>query len=178
MFTFDRRKYKDLVLYAAHMSHERRDKYFGAVKLNKILFFSDFIAYRRLGRPITGANYMKLSEGPAPREMLRVRAEMEAEGEIRLEPRQVFNYLQVTVVPQVPVIREHLSLSEEELAIVDEVLDQLAPLSAAGVSELSHREIGWKAARSKEIIPYETAWLNSGPVPLEAELTDQLPLKG
>ena len=32
------------------------DERFGAVKLNKILYFADFEAYRRLGEPITGGD--------------------------------------------------------------------------------------------------------------------------
>lgn len=65
-FKFDESKFKELVLYIA--TNTSRDPTVGAVELNKILYYSDFIAYKRLGRPITGAAYQKLSEGPAPRQ--------------------------------------------------------------------------------------------------------------
>ena len=44
---FNEGKFRELILYVARRSED--DKYFGAVKLNKILYFSDFNAYRELG---------------------------------------------------------------------------------------------------------------------------------
>src|ERR1035437_1475045 len=58
-------KLRELVLYIATASEG--DEPFGKVKLNKILFFADFEAYRRFVRSITGHEYQKLAQGPAPR---------------------------------------------------------------------------------------------------------------
>ena len=41
------------------------DPRFGAVKLNKLLFYCDFSAYAKLGKSITGQEYLALPEGPA-----------------------------------------------------------------------------------------------------------------
>lgn len=170
-FTLNRRKFKDAILYIASESHARGDKYFGAVKLNKILYFTDFIAYKRLGQPITGASYMKLREGPSPRPMVPIRNEMAAEHEIEVLPRQVLNYIQYTIVPRVPVNRERLSLSPDELSIIDEVVEEFSGLTAKDVSDLSHQEPGWLAAAYGETIPYETAWVLAGPLPQDAEVS-------
>lgn len=43
----DDRKMKELILYLASRSEE--DPRFSATKLNKLLFYCDFTAYRRLG---------------------------------------------------------------------------------------------------------------------------------
>lgn len=51
--TFDPAKFKALMLYAAEKS--RGDPRFGAIKLNKILFFSDFLSYGLTGRAVTAA---------------------------------------------------------------------------------------------------------------------------
>jgi hypothetical protein len=48
------------------------DEPFGAVKLNKLLFYADFFAYVKFGECITGQEYQKLAQGPAPRRMLPV----------------------------------------------------------------------------------------------------------
>lgn len=37
------------------------------------------------------------------------------------------------------------------------------------MADFSHRESGWAVARDREDIPYETAWLSSGPISREAE---------
>lgn len=62
---------KELIVYIANKLalHPK----FGATKLNKILFYSDFIAYAKLGKSITGEKYQKLPLGPAPKYLLPVR---------------------------------------------------------------------------------------------------------
>ncbi len=171
-FKFSELKFREAIIYAAERAEAEGDKWFGAIKLNKILYYSDFIAYRRLGSPITGATYQKLSEGPAPREMLPVRERMVRDEDVRVETRQVFNFSQQRIVPlRAP---ELSALSEDERAILDEVIETLWDKSAAEASEMSHRDIGWIAAASGEEIPYETAWLDPIPHSAEQELSAQL----
>ena len=162
---FDPKKFSESILYIARKSEE--DPRFGAVKLNKILYFSDFNAFRLLGSPITGAQYQKLSEGPAPREMLGVRRTLIDAGRIRIEFRPYFNGVQQRVEaidePDVSVF------AEGEVRIMDEAIDALWNMSARQASDLSHTEIGWQVAGQGETIPYETTWLSSDPIPQEAE---------
>ena len=58
-------KLQELILYIARRSED--DRHFGANKLNKLLFYSDFLAYAKTGRSFTGAPYERLEHGPAPR---------------------------------------------------------------------------------------------------------------
>ena len=162
---FDQRKFSELVIYIASKSES--DPRFGAVKLNKILYYADFNAYRILGHSITGAEYRKLNEGPAPREMLCIRKTMLDAQSIKVEFRQYFNGVQQRVV----ALREpDISIfSTDEIGIVDETISVLWNMSARQASDLSHTEIGWKVARPGETIPYQTAWLSSDPIPQEAE---------
>ena len=53
---FDREKFKQLVHYV--IWNGKRD-WFGATKLNKVLWFADARAYVLTGRPITGATYIR-----------------------------------------------------------------------------------------------------------------------
>jgi len=55
-----------------------------ATKLNKILYFSDFAHVRRTGDPITGFDYQKLRQGPAPRAFLPVRDRLIADGTLSM----------------------------------------------------------------------------------------------
>ena len=165
MDAFNETKFRELVLYISGKSGN--DPRFGAVKLNKILYFSDFEAYRRLGQSITGATYRKLSEGPAPREMLPQRDVMLDSGDIAIEHRPYFAGVQQRVVPQ----REARTdlFATEELAIIDETIDAMWHMTAREASDFSHRELGWLAVTPGEPIPYDTAWLSSEPVPQEVE---------
>lgn len=162
---FDQEKFSELLLYIAQKSAD--DPRFGAVKLNKILFFSDFIAYRRLGKPITGATYQRLNEGPAPRQMMPTRRIMVSMRELDIELRPYFNGLQQRIVALRPA--KLGVFSADELEIVDEVIAELWDMTARDVSDYSHRELGWILAKPGDVIPYETAWLSSDPLPQEAE---------
>lgn len=52
---------------------------------------------------------------------------------------------------------------------MDAVIDALAEAGTDVVSELTHKMVGWKAARSGETIPYETVFLSDEPLS-EADL--------
>ena len=41
----------------------------GKTKLAKVLFFADLDAYRRTGKPITEATYVKRQHGPMPEQL-------------------------------------------------------------------------------------------------------------
>lgn len=165
MISWDETKFRELVLYIAEKS--RSDPRFGAVKLNKILFYGDFTAYLELGQPITGAAYRKLSEGPAPVEMLTQRGILLDSGAAKVEFRRYFSGVQQRIVPLRPAQRE--VFMPRELEIVDQVIEGMWHMTAREASDFSHQELGWQAAQSGEEIPYPTAWLSPGPVSQEAE---------
>jgi uncharacterized phage-associated protein len=157
---FNKAKFKELLLCIASKSES--DERFGSIKLNKILYYSDFFAYRLLGHSITGADYMNLSEGPAPKQLLTARAELKSEGLLDLEYRPYFNGIQ-----QRPVAKRGCNeqlFETNELSIVNQVIRGLWPFNGKEVSDISHREYGWKLTNESEIIPYRTAWLSSEPL--------------
>src|SRR5262245_25543654 len=84
---FEKEKFRELILYIA--SQCEKDKSWNATKLNKILFYSDFIAFRTMGGAITGAEYFALEKGPAPKPLMPVREEMIEAGDLAIEKRTV-----------------------------------------------------------------------------------------
>ena len=165
---FDRRKFRELVLYIARESED--DHGFGATKLNRILYFSDFKAFAILGCAITGATYRRLERGPAPLEMLDVLREMESEGEIQRIERRDLNLLQKRVIPlRSP---EVAAFSDQELEIVDRVIGELRVHAASQTRLLSHLDVGWRVAYLEEVIPYHSAYF-SDQRPTHRELADR-----
>jgi hypothetical protein len=155
---FDAAKFKELMLYAAEKSTS--DDRFGATKLNKILFFSDFLSYGLTGSPITGATYQKLENGPAPIQLKPMAREIENEGAGVFIKRAAFNYTQTVLVPKRQANRR--LFSAEEIALVDEVIRDLAPRNARETSDLSHaRSVAWRLAEIGEEIPYEAVFLSA-----------------
>ncbi len=168
MAGFDGRKFKELILYFSKKC--KSTPYFGSVKLNKLLYFSDFVAYGRLGKPVTGATYIHLPKGPGPSQMLPVRNEMEKHGDLRIEPVQTPQGSQQRTIAQ----REpDMSLfSAEEIAICDEVFRLIEDKSALEASDVSHKWAGWRLTAMKEAIPYYTMFVRYlEPITLADQLT-------
>lgn len=162
----DERKLQELILYVAAKC--QRDPLFGAVKLNKILFLSDFLAYARLGAPITGVEYMKLPLGPAPKYLAPIREEMVRRGDIALEKRDVFSFPENPQVRIVPQRRANLSLfTAEEIAFVDSVLEACLGLTGHDLSETTHELPAWRVAANRETIPYAAIFVSPSPLSIE-----------
>lgn len=153
----DNKKFKELVLYISKMSEG--DKTFGATKLNKLLFYSDFCGYLVLGSSITGEAYQNLPQGPAPLHLLPYRMALESNGEAELVEKRYFGMVQERLIAKRdPDLK---CFSKEELDLVNEVLETFRRANAKEISEFSHRFAGWKCTRTNEVIDYETALISS-----------------
>ena len=152
-------RFRELIVYVSRKS--ARDPHFGAIKLNKILYHADFRAFERFGVPLTGVRYQKLKLGPAPKSLLHVRRALEAEGAIRLDFLPAGNYEQHRTV----ALREAaMSLfSEDEIALVDQVISDLWHQNGTQVSDASH-DIRWRVLHLNDAMPYELAHLSDEPV--------------
>jgi hypothetical protein len=171
--TMDDRKMRELILYLATRSEA--DPRFSSTKLNKLLFYCDFAAYRDLGRSITGHSYRKLPFGPAPKAMLPILDQMKRDQDCVEIERDHFGRTQRRVQAKRPP--ETSLFSAEELRLADRILADLWESSAAEVSDLSHDFIGWKAAALNEVIPYETVFVGDPAAPVsedEVELCRRL----
>lgn len=153
----DEGRFAELMLYIGSKCAD--DPKFGATKLNKILFYSDFLAYANLGDSITGAEYQKLPFGPAPRRIKVVRRNLEQQGALVVNSIPLRDgRAQERIVPK---RKPKMDLfTPEEIAVVDEVLKQLRGHDAESISKLSHLEIGWQVAKLNETIPYGTIFLS------------------
>jgi hypothetical protein len=159
---FQRDKFKELILYLA-TKHED-EEFWGKTKLNKCLFYSDFMAFERFGEPITGAAYVALERGPAPKAMVPVQREMVESREIAVQVRGAQHRIVALREPDLS------DFSAQEIALVDHVIERTRMATADMLSEHSHGFLGWQAARAEAIatqkqvaIPYSTAFVSSEP---------------
>jgi hypothetical protein len=150
-----KQRFRELIVYVSKKSEN--DTHFGATKLNKILYHSDFRAFERLGQPITGMVYFRLPKGPAPQALLPIRQELVSEGAIRVDQVSAGPYRQDRTV----ALRDPLLtlFNEDELRIVDEVIAELWSQNAGEVSDASH-DVRWRVLNDKERLPYEFAFLD------------------
>jgi hypothetical protein len=162
LIQFDREKFKTLVLYIAWKAG-RRD-WFGATKLNKILWFAEARAYVLHGAPIAGATYIREKHGPVPKQMMPVRAELEHAGKIRVFKEGQLIRVTADEKPDMT------GFSRTELQIVDHWIDYVDREHTAGtISDESH-DYAWDIAHMGEEIPLYAILANRIREPNEHEL--------
>jgi hypothetical protein len=158
---FDRGKFKELVLYLSERSTS--DDGFGMVKLNKLLYRSDFEAFRLLGKSITGETYVKQEFGPVAADLPIILDELASAGFIRWEHPQSGRFKRD--VPAATAPSDPKRFTAQELALIDHTLDELSRHGGKSVSEWSHENsVGWNVVSVSEVIPYETALLSREPL--------------
>ena len=146
-------KMKEMILYVAKASED--DENFGAVKLNKILFYADFLAYLKRGQSVTGQDYFAIPEGPAPRRLVPIREQMESSGEIAVKTVKRFGFDQKRIEAKREAILENFN--QQEIEDIDAVLAILKNKTGKEVTNMSHDFDGWEIAFSQgstTSIPY------------------------
>lgn len=151
----------ELLIYIASKCQD--DKNFGATKLNKILWWSDFEAFAKYGKPITGVSYHRLRNGPVPKRLLPVRERLEKDGSIVIRKDEEYPGRARHVV--IPLREPDMShFKAEEIALVDRVIALTQGKTASEISDMSHGKAWEIAGHDKELIPYEAAFLSNEPV--------------
>lgn len=151
-------RFKELILYVSHECLD--DPTFSRTKLLKILFFSDFEAFGRYGKPITGMPYKKLPYGPAPAMFPQLQAEMLRDKLIRVVVRRVYEHERQRVLPLKDADVEHFTA--REISIVDSWIRFFWNKTAKEVSRYSHGK-AWRLANEGDQIPYEAVFISNEP---------------
>ncbi len=152
------RRFRELIVYIADKCQD--DPNFGATKLNKILYHSDFRAFERFGMPLTGMRYFKLPAGPAPKALVPVVRELEEEGAVRNAPPQNEQFAQRRLIAKRKAYMD--DFTRDEIELVDEVIHELWNKTATAVSNESHG-VAWRARNLRDEIPYEAVFLADTP---------------
>lgn len=150
---FDREKFKSVVHYVCASCEA--DK-LGAVKLNKVLYFSDMLHFAFHGSPITGSPYRKRPRGPTSDYIPGALRDLERSGAVRVEDVNYFGYWKKQYSSLAnPDISQ---LTDSEKNLLDEVIDFVCRSNTAKtISEFSHNAAWERAAWGAEL-PYHTAF--------------------
>ncbi len=123
-------------------------------KMNKILFYIDFLSYRERGIAMTGLAYRAIGFGPVPEKWNRVFSEFDA---VQQVPEVAGEYEGSILTGMERPDPE--AFSAEERIILDTVCDKFKDVSARDISAISHNEDAWKDCQtSHAIIPYSKAF--------------------
>lgn len=123
-------------------------------KMNKLLFYIDFLSYRKRGFAMSGLCYRAIDFGPVPDRWDRVYSEFD---EIHQEPRPIGEY-EGNVLVANAVVDESI-LSDDEKSIIYDICERFKSCSSREISAISHDEPAWQKYHDKHSrIPFSEAF--------------------
>jgi uncharacterized phage-associated protein len=158
--TAAKKKRVELTLYVAN---KLKGAHCGAVKLNKLLFFADMLAYGTLGQSISGASYKRQPMGPVPGDMVELKKKLVKDAEaVERHVKSGGDHSEKRLFP----LREAdmTAFSSAELKIVDHVINRYGSWTGKQLSALSHEYAGWNLANTGEEIPMATIFMPKKPL--------------
>ena len=140
---------KNIMLYVLNNCDE-----VWCTKMNKLLFYVDFLSYRERGIAMTGLTYRAIDFGPVPERWDRVYSEFpEVKQELRQVGDFVGSFLNTTDKADMSLF------SDDELKVLDVVCLHFAKKSSREMSRISHDEAAWLNHKDNhERIPFGDAY--------------------
>lgn len=123
-------------------------------KMNKVLFYIDFLSYRERGMAISGLAYNSIEFGPVPQRWDRV---FSAFDEVVPQSKLVVDQecVELTAASEADMS----SFTVQELDVIDIVCAKMKTLSSHDISQLSHSEPAWKNhLHQSDTIPFTEAF--------------------
>lgn len=129
-------------------------------KMNKLLFYADFLMFKQSCFSISGVRYKAIDMGPVPNNFQSIFEYLANKNEIDIlttEFKQGYTGEQFKARNDRPFKAD--LFSENELAVLEKVETAFKPTSTNDIIELSHLEEAWKKnEKDKSIISYEYAF--------------------
>ena len=120
-------------------------------KLNKLLFYSDFVHYYLHGRSISGSRYIHFPFGPVPDAYEGILGSLSTSGAVNMISCPGFELVTQGQNSGGP------ELTESELETASWVIEKFGGMSSSEISEYSHREKAYRFTRMGDQIAYEYA---------------------
>ena len=136
---------------------ERLEPY--KTKMNKLLFYSDFLSYKNTGFSISGVRYVAINRGPVPNNFQSI---FEYQHNSRVVYVQVENFGEYFGERFLPSHNKSFNaevFTRAELEVLEQVATHFEKTSTKEIVELSHKEPAWtKNQEEKKMISYRYAF--------------------
>ena len=147
---FDYEKLCAMVLFFANKSTELLK-----TKLMKLLNYSDMVFYNENGISISGLRYAHLPYGPVPDNFDIILGKMAADHLAHIEVIYDGAYEKHQVIPECDVPEGILSDAETE--VLNRIYEKFKNFGSVEISDYSHKEKGYNATKTGQIISYAYA---------------------
>jgi hypothetical protein len=142
---FNSDKFREAVHYIVWKAGNRPG--FGAVKLNKVLWFSDARVYVLHHSYMTGETYVREKHGPVPKHIMAARAALEKSGAIQVWSDRGQTHFRAKSEPDMS------AFNANEMSALDFWIREIdTEHTATSISDKTH-DYGWEIAQMGEEIP-------------------------
>jgi len=145
---YDKSRFFALTAFFIKLAQESDIKMY-VTKLNKYMFYSDFLAFKRIHQSLTGSRYIRLSFGPVPNRY-DFKYDMNPYIKTEIEEDKVTYHLSEKTF-------DESIFSPQEKDIIYRVFDRLKGMRSSEVSELSHQENAWTKTTPGNYVSYHHA---------------------
>jgi len=126
----------------------------GMTVIYKLLYFIDFDYYEKYEEQLMGAVYIKNHFGPTPIMFAKIIDQMKAKNEIEEVKSKFYDREQKKYFLNPDYQVDLTPLSAQEIKHIDWELRRLADKTAKELSDLSHEDMPWRAAKMGEQVEY------------------------
>lgn len=146
-------KFAEMVNFFAHRSSPYK------TQLNKLLFYSDFLHFRRHGRSISGAKYRAIEIGPVPNNFDSIYQFVENEGYVKMVHQEYPNgSIGTKFIPT--DLKNKILLSVSEFETLEIIFQKFYKVKSQGIIQMSHEEVAWtKNIATHAVISYLDSYL-------------------
>ena len=146
-------KFKEMVVYFAEQLQPWK------TQLNKLLFYADFLNYKRTGFSMSGMRYRAIEMGPVPHNYKSIFEYMYNEGYVEVKEVMFGEGIGEQFKPQSKSKFNPSLFDSNELKALREVATKFKDIKTADVIALSHKEKAWlENEKKKELISYRYAF--------------------
>lgn len=144
---------KEMVVFFAHKVPSYK------TKMNKLLFYADFLCFRELGVSMSGARYKAIPYGPVPDKFQTLFENLSETGVIDLlyTPMDNGGRKEKLIGREDRPFNPNL-FTETEISFLEQIASRFIDTSPSDIVDISHKEIGWlENEAAKNFIPYDYA---------------------
>lgn len=154
MAKINEEKYKNVILFFANKAQNNT---LGKLKMMKLLYFFDFDFFEKYEKSITGDEYLRFENGPAPRMAEKILKEMNGK-EIKITKKKIgAGYNDQHHISPLQEFNFKL-FTKEELLMMEEIADKWEKFSGSEMKNASYGEAPWIATKPNNVIDYNLAY--------------------
>ncbi|MEI7462900.1 MAG: Panacea domain-containing protein [Candidatus Taylorbacteria bacterium] len=146
----DQHKYENAILYFVKYCN---NSYLGATKLNKLMYYLDFLSFRDTKKSVTGDLYVHKQFGPVPSKMDDILTELQSKNileikKVQYKDGETFKY-ETKQDPDLSIFNTY------EKKLLENICEEFCLWKTDKIVNQTHLEAPWFYSKPYEIVDYK-----------------------